>query len=210
MTGWKRLSYSPLLRELRESFTPRGNAPEDAAEFFRMWQKPKTLIHSRAVAIKAEDLARKFGVDPVKAGDGGWLHDVSIVWSNPQRLPAAQALGIEVLPEEESVPMILHQKLSVLLAREVFGVRDTEILSAIGCHTTLKSGASTGDKVVFLADKIAWDLDGTPPYLDALSRALDTSLDAACRVYLEWMLASPRLQVRHPWAVAALEELQQR
>ncbi len=34
--------------------------------------------------------------------------------------------------------MILHQKQSVCIAKELFNIKDREILSAIECHTTLK------------------------------------------------------------------------
>ena len=81
--------------------------------------------------------------------------------------------------QEKQFPMILHQKLSVVIAREIFHVTDPQVLSSIGCHTTLKAGASRLDKVVFLADKIAWDQDGDPAYLHEMRAALDQSLDAA-------------------------------
>lgn len=113
-----------------------------------------------------------------------------------------------MLPEEEAFPMIIHQKLSVEIAREIFGVNEADVLSAIGCHTTLKAGASMLDKVIFMADKIAWEQPGTPPYLDAIQDALSVSLDAAALVYLDYLWdMRDRLRVVHPWFVAAREEL---
>jgi HD superfamily phosphohydrolase YqeK len=96
----------------------------------------------------------------------------------------------------------------MVIARDVFAVRDSAVLSAIECHTTLKSGASVLDKVVFLADKIAWDQPGTPPYIVQLTQALDRSLDKAVWVYLDhlWQRRAT-LQAIHPWFVRAYREL---
>ena len=81
--------------------------------------------------------------------------------------------------------MLVHQKLSVPIARQVFSVDDAEVLSATECHTTLKANASLTDKIVFVADKIAWDQPGEPPYLDDLLNGLESSINAAALVYLE-------------------------
>jgi HD superfamily phosphohydrolase YqeK len=114
------------------------------------------------------------------------------------------------LPEELKAPMILHQKISVVICQEIFGIEDQDILSAVGCHTTLKKEASLLDKVVFLADKIAWDQTGQPPYQQQLLTALDFSLDAAIWVYLEYLWSQrENLVVIHPWFVDAYQEYNQ-
>ncbi|MEX2540742.1 MAG: HD domain-containing protein, partial [Trueperaceae bacterium] len=105
-------------------------------------------------------------------------------------------------------PMIVHQKLSAFIASEVFGVRLPEILSAIGCHTTLKSGASRLDKVVFVADKLAWDGQGDPPYLNQVISGLDESLELGVFRYLDHLWCRRHeLRVIHPWLKAAHAEL---
>jgi HD superfamily phosphohydrolase YqeK len=127
---------------------------------------------------------------------------------NQHRVRAARQLGIDLLPEEEAFPMIVHQKLSVPITRALFGVADEEVLSAIECHTTLKASPSMLDKVLFVADKIAWDQQGKPPYLDDLLAALHRSLDEASLVYLDFLWDQrEHLRVMHPWMVAAREEL---
>ena len=103
---------------------------------------------------------------------------------------------------------MLHQKLSAVMAREIFGIADEPLLSAIGCHTTLKANASALDKVVFLADKLRWDQAGAPPYLAALQTACGQSLDqgAACYLGYLWQQRS-RLPIVHPWFVEAYHQL---
>ncbi len=102
--------------------------------------------------------------------------------------------------------MLLHQGLSAVMAQRWFAIEDARVLSAIGCHTTLRAGASPLDKIVFVADKIAWDQPGQPGYLTGIKVALKRSPDEAALFYLEYLtehLSGPL----HPWARAALEQL---
>lgn len=169
---------------------------------------PKTAAHCQAVAAKAAQLARLFGADETQAHLAGLLHDISAVIPNDQRVATALAWGIEVLPEERAYPMIIHQKLSSRMAQHDFDVQDKAVLSAIGCHTTLKPGATLLDKVVFVADKIAWDQPGQPPYLQNLLAALDGSLDGAALCYLDFLWEQrATLRCVHPWFVAARQEM---
>ncbi len=68
--------------------------------------------------------------------------------------------------------MIIHQKLSRVIAKEIFKVENEEILNAICCHTTLRKHATKMDLVLFVADKIEWDQNGTPPYLIEIKKRI--------------------------------------
>ena len=104
--------------------------------------------------------------------------------------------------------LIIHQKLSVVLARDIFHVADEAVLCAIGCHTTLRANAAVLDKVLFVAEKIKWDQPGLPPCKADLLAALEESLDQAVFYYLCMMWAHCRtLRVIHPWLRAAYEQL---
>lgn len=185
-----------------------GQIEADAAQFFNLFEQQKTAEHCAIVAAKAKDLALKFGSDPAKAETAGHLHDISAVIPNSGRLEFARHQKVNVLAAEVQCPMIIHQKLSAVIARDIFHVTDHGILSAIGCHTTLKGNATRLDKVVFLADKIAWDQAGNPPYLGKVITALEVSLDAAVLEYLNYLWERrDQLQVIHPWFVAARDEL---
>jgi predicted HD superfamily hydrolase involved in NAD metabolism len=169
---------------------------------------PKVVGHSVRVAAEARRLAQRWGLDAGAAEAAGWLHDISAIVPVDQRIALAEALGLEVLAEERAAPMIIHQKLSEAIAEQVFGVGDAAILSAIGCHTTLKSGASPLDMAVFVADKIRWDQEGDPPYLDAILLAAERSLAAAAFCYIDhlWQRRATLLVV-HPWLAQAHAEL---
>ncbi|MCA9900832.1 MAG: bis(5'-nucleosyl)-tetraphosphatase (symmetrical) YqeK [Anaerolineales bacterium] len=185
-----------------------GDLGEDVTAVLTHHNFPKISGHVRRVAQEAERLATRFGVDPAGAETAGWLHDISAVIPNEARVEMCATFSIPVLPGEADFPMILHQKLSAAVARDVFGVTDTAVLSAIGCHTTLKAGASVLDKIVFIADKIEWDQPGEPPYLAELETAVSHNLDDACRVYLNYLWQQrEKLRYVHPWFLAAHAEL---
>jgi predicted HD superfamily hydrolase involved in NAD metabolism len=198
----------PFLQPLLAHWQPTGAARIDARRLLAQHGCAATAAHSEAVADEARGLAAAHGVSVAAAETAAWLHDVSAIIPDARRLEAARSLGLEVLPEEAAFPMILHQRLSAVLARQAFGVCDGAILSAIGCHTTLRPGASPLDHVVFLADKIAWDQPGEPPYRADLIGALDESLEAASLVYLTYLWGRREtLRVVHPLLRAAYEDL---
>lgn len=179
--------------------------PIEAERLLRAQGCPNTAQHSAAVAAEAGQLAERFGLSHIAATHAAWLHDISAIIPTPQRLRAAQSLGLEVLPAEAQAPGLLHQKLSVILAAQVFQVDDAAQLSAIGCHTTLKAQAAPLDLLLFVADKLAWDQASPAPFHPAMQAALQHSLAAAAWVYLKHLRASlPHL---HPWAEAAYWEL---
>jgi HD superfamily phosphohydrolase YqeK len=164
------------LRQLAEGFAFTGSVPADAPAFLVCHGHAATAQHSAGVAVEAGRISGLLypSDDPLAqaAVQAAWLHDISAVFPGPQRADVADALGIDVLPEERVYPPILHQKLSAILARELFGVIDKAVLDAIACHTTLREHATVLDQIVFLADKLAWDQPGAPPYRDAIAAAL--------------------------------------
>lgn len=198
----------PQLQPYFAQFSITGDLARDVTAVLIHHQLPKVARHVSRVAQEARRLAAQFGADAIGAETAGWLHDISGVIPNAARVDLCQAFNIPILPGEADFPMILHQKLSAVVAREVFGVTDTAVLSAIGCHTTLKAGASLLDKIVFVADKIRWDQPGEPPYLVEIETAIARSIDDACRVYLNypWQQRGS-LRYIHPWFAAAYEEL---
>ena len=202
------ISMYELFAQLVAGVRWTGDVKSDAVALLLYHGYLRTANHSERVAAEAKRLAARYGENELRAEVAGLLHDVSAVFPNEQRGRIARELGLAVLPEEERMPMILHQKISAVMAQEIFGVRDEAVLSAIGCHTTLKINASKLDKVVFVADKIAWDQSGTPSFLKSLLEALEQSLDAGVLYYLRhlWQRRDTLLVV-HPWFVEAYRQL---
>jgi predicted HD superfamily hydrolase involved in NAD metabolism len=198
----------PYLHPLIGGILLTGDLARDVPAFLIHHGCPKTADHCAAVASEAGRIAAIVGLDRAQAVHAGRLHDVSAVFPATERVAVACTLGVPILAEEAAFPMIVHQKLSAVLTTEIFGVRDPAIVSAVGCHTTLKADATVLDKVVFVADKPAWDQPGTAPYHDELARALSRSLDAATLVYLRYIWdRRDTLPVLHPWLAAAYRQL---
>ena len=172
---------------------------------------PGTADHSRRVAAEAKRLARCWGECEASAEVAGWLHDISAIVPGERRLQVTETLGLEVLAEERVASVLVHQKLSAAIAQEVFRITDRSILSAIRCHTTLKANSSVLDKIVFVADKMAWDQPGDAPYLAAMALAAERSLDLAAHCYLAYLWQRrEKLPAMHPWALQAYQELSAR
>ena len=166
----------------------------------------KTYYHCMEVGEYAYQLGEKYLTSPEKVSIAGYLHDISAVYPNNQRINVAQKYGIELNEAEMAFPMIIHQKISKSIAKMDFGIEDNEILSAIECHTTLKKNYSDIDLVLFVADKIKWDQEGKPPYLDGLLQALNCSLENAAYFYIDYILKHD-IKVVLPWLWDAYNQL---
>ncbi|MDV2932100.1 bis(5'-nucleosyl)-tetraphosphatase (symmetrical) YqeK [Enterococcus faecalis] len=166
----------------------------------------KTYYHCMEVGEYAYQLGEKYLTSPEKVSIAGYLHDISAIYPNNQRINVAQKYGIELNEAEMAFPMIIHQKISKSIAKMYFGIEDNEILSAIECHTTLKKNYSDIDLVLFVADKIKWDQEGKPPYLDGLLQALNCSLENAAYFYIDYILKHD-IKVVHPWLWDAYNQL---
>jgi HD superfamily phosphohydrolase YqeK len=88
-------------------------------------------------------------------------------------LAYAMEKGWHIDEAENKYPFLLHQRISKTIAEQDFGVTDEQILSAVECHTTLKTNPSAYDMALFIADKLAWDQEGEAPFYSAVNDALN-------------------------------------
>jgi predicted HD superfamily hydrolase involved in NAD metabolism len=110
--------------------------------------------HSVRVARCADVLAQRHGADPSKARTAGMLHDLARLYEPQRLLDECEMRGMPIGAFERAHPMLLHARLGAVLARELFGVRDGDVLSAIEKHTTAAGEMSPLDCVVYLADSL--------------------------------------------------------
>lgn len=169
--------------------------------------KPKTYAHVRAVADECAKIAAKYGLDAEKCELAALLHDISAVISPDEMTARAAERGLHIYEAERRYPFLLHQRISRIIAKDEFGVTDEATLSAIECHTTLKRAPSGCDMAVFIADKIAWDREGAPPYLAAVRAALEISLEKACLAYINFAIKNGMMLCPHDWLLDAREYL---
>ncbi|MCH1722517.1 bis(5'-nucleosyl)-tetraphosphatase (symmetrical) YqeK [Lactococcus formosensis] len=167
-----------------------------------------TYNHCITVGDYAEEIGHEFlnEAEREQVRIAGYLHDISAIYPNNERIFVAEDMKIELFKEERQFPMIIHQKISRIMAQREFGIQDEKILSAISCHTTLKKKFSKVDLVLFVADKIRWDQEGQPPYLKEITQALNYSFEAAAFSYIDYILKND-IKVIHPWLLEAYEFL---
>jgi len=148
------------------------------------------FLHSRATALLAFDLCRRFGLDPGRGYLAGIAHDLAKTLGDKEQIRLAKKYGGgEIPPLEREKPSLLHGRSGAALLREHFGVDDAEVLEAVALHTL--GGARMGPlaKAVYVADK----LEVTREKIDAAWRRQvlsGGSLDGIFAAVLERNVAS--------------------
>ena len=170
-------------------------------------QKYHTLKHVENVADTAVWLANLYGADIVKAKLAALLHDISAIMTPQEMYTVAKLHNLKIYDAEEKFHFLLHQRISKIIAQESFGISDPDILNAIECHTTLKKNASIYDKIVFIADKLAWDQQGLPPYYNLVKSKVESSLDDACYAFIAYQFDNDLMLMPHQWIIDAYEDL---
>lgn len=200
------------MRELFKKYTHHvelsGDLEHDVVTFLHRNHLSHVAEHSCRVGKEAERIAHSFHNNGDVAKAAGLLHDISAVFPNNERAVVVEELGLGVMDAERKFPLIAHQRISRVMAEEIFHIQNEEILSAIECHTTLKKDSSVMDQIVFVADKIEWDQDGTPPYIQQVKSQLEVSLSHAAFAYIDYLWERRgTLKVVHPWLAEAHEDL---
>ncbi len=180
-----------------------GDIITDTKNLLECNGKYETFIHVRNVANINAELAEKFALDSNMCIIGGYLHDISEVIKPEDMLKYAEENGFELCEAERRFPFLLHQRISRIIAAEYFGIKDSNILSSIECHTTLKAEPAKYEMALFIADKLAWEQDGTATFYGRVRSALDSSLEKACYEYMTYMINNDKVLCPHTnWNLA--------
>jgi len=184
----------------------RISVTDDARAYLHAHGKEKTFTHVQAVARVAVQIAKQYNLDATACEIAAYLHDISAVIPYDEMLCHAEKTGWFIEAIERAHPMLLHQRISRVIAERDFRITDERILSAVEYHTTLRPNATPYDMTIFIADKLAWDqceIHDDAPFFGEVSAALDVSLEAACLAYIHYMEVNQKLLGRHPlWDVA--------
>lgn len=171
--------------------------------------KEAIWAHSQVVAEEIQAIACQYGLDEDACRTAALCHDIGGILSAAEMLRQAGERGIQLDPAEARYPFLLHQQFSAIICREQLGITEKAILSAVGGHTTLRAGATPLDMALFLADKLAWDQPGQPPFETATRQALAVSLPHACRVYMDYVVEHGMILMPHGWFIQAHTWLEQ-
>lgn len=167
------ISSTAIRARVAEGRSIRGLAPDSVCDYIRekglylcayTWNelevllserlKPARFRHTMGVAETAERLARKYGADPMRARLAGMLHDCAKSMDYDQMVALVKGNVPDLDDEELATEPVLHAPAGMLLARDEYGVRDPEILSAIRRHTLGDKNMTLLDAVIFVSDFI--------------------------------------------------------
>lgn len=186
-----------------------GDPAADVLRFYQAAGREDTLAHVRVVAAEAQTLAKHHGADMHAARLAALAHDLAAVVPVADMPAVAEPMGVEVGAADRALPRLLHGPIAAAALTEKLALLDTGVLDAVRYHSTLRAGAGPLEKVVFVADKLAYDPSSPHggEYLPALRAA--GSLNEAVLVYLDFLLDNTwRYRwFLHPRAVAAYREL---
>ena len=127
---------------------------EAIIDYLHINLREKRLAHSISVSETAVSLAEKYGEDIEKARIAGLVHDLAKDMKDEDLIKLA--LEHEIVIDEVclSSPTILHGLVGSIIAREVMGIVDEDILRAVCYHTTGRKNMSTLEKIIYIADYI--------------------------------------------------------
>ncbi len=123
-------------------------------ENIKMLLKEARYQHSLGVEEVACDLALIHGYNMEKASVAGILHDCAKNMTDQQLVMECEKNHIPISDIERKCGFLLHGKVGAILANEMFGIEDKEILDAITYHTTGRPGMTLLEKIIFTADYI--------------------------------------------------------
>ena len=156
----------------------------DSVRLFDIQNKLRVLLpeyrfyHTLGVSYTAASLAMSHGGDVYKAQLAGLLHDCAKYLKSSEMLTECEKNGIEISDIERLSPGLLHTKLGAFYAKNVYGVEDVDVLSAITYHTTGRPDMSLLEEIIYVADYIEPSRPSLP-YIDEMRACAFSDLHRA-------------------------------
>lgn len=150
---------------------------EQIIEYLKEKLKKNRYEHSLGVRDTAIKLAEIYNVDVKKARAAGLVHDCAKYMSNEEILSIAEENDIYIDEVSRVNPQLLHGGIAAVIAKNIMGIYDEEILNAVRYHTTGKKNMSSLEKIVYISDYIEPLRDF--PGVEDLRKKAFTDLDGA-------------------------------
>ncbi len=172
---------------------------------------PKRIQHILGVEQMAIELAGHYQLDTHTAAQAGLMHDLAKYFKPQRLLTLARAEGLPIDEVDIAAPHLLHADVSAIIARDEFGITDTEILHAIADHTLGRPEMSPMSCIIFLADTLEVGRGDTEE-LQSLRQLSYQNLHRAvwhtCDYSLQYLLSTrslihPRTIRTRNWAMTA-------
>lgn len=171
---------------------------------------PKRYKHTQGVAQESLQLAKRYGADTDKAYMAGLLHDCAKCFTDEEKLELCDRYGLILDDILKSQPDLTHSFLGAKIAKEEYGINDSEVLDAIAYHTTGRPNMSILEKIVFIADYIEPNRD----YFEGLDKVRELAykdINKAIIYSLENTINYNKNKNRiiHPLGIAALDYIKE-
>lgn len=114
----------------------------------------KRYEHTIGVMYTAAAMAMCFETDVKQAMLAGLLHDCAKYLSDKEKVAACRKYKLKITPLEQENKELLHAKIGAAFAKDLYGIKDPEILNAIIWHTTGKPDMTQLEEIIFIADYI--------------------------------------------------------
>lgn len=134
--------------------------------------------HSLGVRDTAEKLAKMYSGNIESSRIAGLIHDCAKEMDKKEILDICTKAGMDIDYVLRANPKLLHGAAGAIIARDIMGVQDKEILNAIKYHTTGKKDMNLIEKIIYLADYIEpnRNFQGVDELREATSINLDEAL----------------------------------
>ncbi|CAB1240110.1 bis(5'-nucleosyl)-tetraphosphatase (symmetrical) YqeK [Clostridium sp. MT-14] len=127
---------------------------EQIIEYLREKLKKSRFDHSLSVRDTAVKMAKIYNADVEKARMAGLVHDCAKYMSNEEILNIADQNNICIDEITRANPQLLHGSIAAIIAKNIMGIYDEEVLNAIKYHTTGKKNMNLLEKIIYISDYI--------------------------------------------------------
>ena len=163
--------------------------------------------HSLRVADYCKRLAKIYNADENKAYLSGLVHDCAKNLEEYYMLNNKVNSDIIFDTEEKNNPKIQHAPIGAAVCKNIYGIFDDEIISAVRYHTTARENMSLIEKILFISDKIEPNREYDT--VEELRKIADYDIDKAIIKFLNdsFEYLRKKSQKVHPLSVKARDYL---
>ena len=151
---------------------------------------PGRYRHILGVVTSSTRLARKYGVSIGKTRLAAMLHDGAKGLTQDEMKYWLKKDKVPLDRWEKELPNLWHPHVAAVIAFRKWGVKDSDILEAIRCHTIGKADMKPIAQVIFVADFIEpnRDFPGVALARRAANRSLREGVLMKARMTMEFLL----------------------
>lgn len=151
---------------------------DEIRDYLKKNLKPSRYGHTLGVVNTAIKLAETYGEDKEKAEIAALCHDVAKNMSEEELKKIIDDENIILSVDEKNTQELWHSIIAPIISKNIFGVEDKEILSAMRWHTTGKENMTKLEKIIYLADLIepSRSFNGVDEIREAAYEDLDSAM----------------------------------